>query len=229
MDGREARIEREPTRRLEDEMRGRTRMLTRFKMLGAAIAAAVLMAVPAYAAPVIDFQTGLAGEGGQISWDGTNLVGSNIPIGAVTISGAPTGNGVYVITGGTVGSGGTAAGSLAFNTAAGDNFVSIMGCIAQLGIGISANGTCTPVELMVGAFTSWNTDGSNGLTQAMGTDIKNTSLLNAIGVGSEVPWQFFGVSMTTSTLTPDGTPGTVISTDLRNTAVPEPATMMLLG
>ena len=204
-------------------------MLTRFKMLGAAIAAAVLMAVPAYAAPVIDFNTGTAGVGGQISWDGTNLVGSNIPIGSVTITGAPTGNGTYAITGGTISSNSGAAGTLAFNTSSGDNFVSIMGCIAQLGIGISANGACTPVELMVGQFTSWNTDGSNGLTQAMGNDMKNTALMDSIGWSTTLPWEFFGVSMTTTRLSPDGTPGTVISTDIRNTAVPEPATMMLLG
>ena len=204
-------------------------MLTRFKFLGAAIIAAVLMAVPAYAAPVIDFQTGLAGEGGAITWDGTNLVGSNIPIGAVTVAGAPTGNGVYTITGGTAGSGGSGFGQLAFNTASGNNFISITGCIAQLGIGINANGACTPVELMVGQFTSWNTNGSNGLTQAMGNDMKNTALLNSIGVSSEVPWAFFGVSMSTHDLLPNGVPGTVLSTDLRNPAVPEPATMMLLG
>ena len=41
-------------------------MFAKLKMLGVAAVAAVLMAVPAQAATVIDFQTGFAGEGGTI-------------------------------------------------------------------------------------------------------------------------------------------------------------------
>jgi hypothetical protein len=213
-----------------NELRGRTRMLTRFKLLGAAaIAAVVLMAAPAQAAPVIDFSTGLAGSGGSISWDGTNLIGSNIPIGAVTIASAPTNNGVYVVGGTASGSGGGAYGSLSFNTTPGSNFINISGCIAALGVGLDANGNCAPVALASGTFQSWNTNGQNGLTNAVGTDIKNSQLLSAIGWTSTLPWDFFGFSMTTTNLSPNGTPGSVISTDIRNTAVPEPATMMLLG
>jgi hypothetical protein len=205
-------------------------MLTRFKLLGAAaIAAVVLMAAPAQAAPVIDFTTGLAGEGGSISWDGTNLIGSNIPIGGVTITGAPTNNGVYTVGGTATGSGGGAYGSLSFNTTPDANFITITGCIAQLGIGLDANGNCSPVALMDGTFTSWNTTETNGLSGAVGSDMKNTDLMNSIGWSTTLPWEFFGFSMTTTPLSPDGTPGAVISTDLRNTAVPEPATMMLLG
>ncbi len=66
-------------------------MLKRLKILGIAAAAAILTSATAMAAPVIDFQTGMAGEGGSIVWDGTNLSGSGIVIGAVTITGAPTG------------------------------------------------------------------------------------------------------------------------------------------
>jgi hypothetical protein len=205
-------------------------MLTRFKLLGAAaIAAVVLMAAPAQAAPVIDFQTGLAGEGGSITWDGTNLIGSNIPIGALTVAGAPTNNGVYVVGGTASGTGGGSYGTLSFNTTAGSNFINISGCIASLGIGLDANGNCAPVALIDGSFSSFNMDGSNGLTNAVGTDIKNSDLLSAIGWTSTLPWDFFGFSMSTNGLNPNGTPGSVISTDIRNTAVPEPATMMLLG
>jgi len=202
-------------------------MLTRLKFLGAAAIAAVLMAVPAQAAPVIDFTTGLAGEGGTISWDGTNLIGSNIPIGAVSIVGAPANNGSYEVSGTTLAQRPGSYGTLSFNTSS--DLISISGCIADLGLGINSSGQCTPVELMSGTFTSWNTSGQNGLTQAMGEDMKNTQLMTAIGWPSDLPWEFFGVSISTSSLSPDGTPGTVISTDIRNTAVPEPATMMLLG
>lgn len=201
-------------------------MLKRLKMLGVAAAAAVLMAVPAQAATVIDFNNGLAGEGGSITWDGTNLIGSNIPIGAAVVSGAPTNNGVFLVSGTSTGSGGGSYGTLNFDTSA--NYITITGCIADLGIGTNGQ-SCDPVTLMSGTFTSF-VDSPNGLTDAMGEDVKNTELMNAIGWPTNLPWQFFGVAITTDhDLSPNGIPGTVISTDIRNTAVPEPATMMLLG
>lgn len=202
-------------------------MFKGLKMLGAAAAAAVLMAVPAQAATVIDFQSGLSGTGGTISWDGTNLIGSNIPIGAVVVSDAPTNNGVFVVSGTAAGSGGGSYGSLNFNTSTDSNFLSITGCIQQLGIGGTTS--CSPVTLLSGSFTSF-TDSNNGLTDALGTDTKNAQLLNAIGFPTDLPWQFYGFAVTTqNNLQPNGMPGSVISTDIRNTAVPEPATMMLLG
>ena len=203
-------------------------MFAKLKMLGAAVAAVVLMAGTAQAAPVIDFQTGLAGEGGTISWDGTNLIGSNIPIGAVSVVDAPTNNGVYAVTGTATGQGGGFYGSLDFNTNPDNNFITLSGCIPGLTIGLDANGNCDPVVLMSGTFTGF-TDGPNGLLIAAGEDFKAEELMDAIGWTTELPWEFFGFSMTTRGLNPDGTPGAVISTDIRNTAVPEPATMMLLG
>lgn len=202
-------------------------MFKGLKMLGAAAAAAVLMAVPAQAATVVDFQTGLAGVGGEITWDGTNMIGSNIPIGAVVVSGAPTNNGVFTVTGSTTGSGGGSYGSLDFNTTT--DTISITGCIAGLNVGGSTGGPCDPVVLMSGSFTTFTTS-PDGLTDARGEDVKNTELLNAIGFPTNLPWQFYGFSLTTDgNLTMNGEPGSVISTDIRNTAVPEPATMMLLG
>ena len=203
-------------------------MVRRLKMLGAAVAAVVLMAGSAQAATVIDFTTGLAGEGGTISWDGTNLIGSNIPIGGVTVTGTPTGSGVFEVTGSAAGTGGGFYGSLDFNTNPDSNFITLTGCIPGLSVGLDANGNCDPIELMTGSFTGF-TSGSNGLLLAAGVDVKAQELLDAINWPADLPWEFFGFSMTTAGLTPDGTPGVVISTDIRNTAVPEPATMMLLG
>ncbi len=204
-------------------------MLSRFKMWGAAVAAAVLMTGSAQAATVIDFNTGFAGEGGTISWDGTNMIGSNIPIGAVYIVGAPQANGVYAVTGSATGQGAGGFGSLSFNTSSDNNFITITGCISSLSVGLDANGNCDPVALMDGTFTSWNFNGTNGLDDAMGTDVKHMALLEAINWPADLPWEFFGFSITTSQLSPNGQAGAVISTDIRNTAVPEPATMMLLG
>jgi hypothetical protein len=200
-------------------------MFRRLKQLGAAFAAVVLMAGSAQAATVIDFTTGLAGEGGTISWDGSNLIGSNIPIGAVTIVGAPTGNGVYTVQGSATGSGGSGFGSLDFNTAT--DVMTISGCIAGLGVGTDS-GACVPQPLLSGSFDSWMTNG-HGLLNAIGPDTKSLELLEAINFPPEFPWAFFGVAITTDTMTPDGTPYAVISTDIKNTAIPEPATMMLLG
>lgn len=207
-------------------------MFKRLKMLGAAALATILMAAPASAATVIDFQTGLAGEGGTISWDGTNLIGNNIPIGAVSVTSAPTNNGVYLVNGLVPAQGGGLYGSLNFNTSADNNFITLMGCIPGLTVGtVDDSGNCTqPVTLMDGTIQSFDGDGStNGLIGAFGNDTKNTQFLEAIGFPTELPWQFFGFALTTGGLTPDGTPVSVISTDVRNTAVPEPATMMLLG
>jgi hypothetical protein len=202
-------------------------MLTRLKILGVAAAAVVLMAGTAQAAPVIDFHTGLAGEGGTISWDGTNLIGSNIPIGAVTVAGSPAGVGVYTVSGTASGSGGFGFGSLDFNTSAGNNFITITGCISGLGVGTDS-GACVPVDLMNGTFFSWSTNG-HGLLNALGPDTKNAELLSAINWPADLPWEFFGFSLTTDLMSADGTPYAVISTDIKNTAVPEPTTMILLG
>ena len=205
-------------------------MLKRLKMLGGAAIAAVLLAVPAQAAPVIDFATGLAGTGGTISWDGTHVVGSNIPIGVVVIDGASQNNGVFIVSGLVSGQGGGNYGDLDFSTGPTTNFINISGCIAALGIGgMDANGNCTqPVSLMSGTFENWDTDSNNGLINASGDDIKNSLLLQAINFDNGLPWEFFGFAISTSPLRVGGT-STVISTDIRNTPVPEPATMMLLG
>jgi hypothetical protein len=203
-------------------------MFAKLKMLGVAAAAIVLMAAPATAATVVDFNTGLAGQGGTITWDGTNLIGSNIPIGAVSIAGAPTNNGVFAVSGTATGQSAGGFGTLNFNTNPDSNFITISGCIPGLSIGLDANGNCAPVELMDGSFTSY-TSSPNGLVSAIGEDMKSTDLMNAIGWPTNLPWEFFGFSMTTTGLSPNGVPGSVISTDIRNTPVPEPATMMLLG
>jgi hypothetical protein len=201
-------------------------MLKRLKMLGVIAAATILMAVPASAATVIDFGTGLAGTGGSISWDGANLIGTNIPIGSVEVTGAPSNNGVYLVSGTATGGGGGLYGDLNFNTATGD--ISILGCIDALNVGDT---TCAqPLTLLSGTITSFGANfGAFGLATAIGNDTKNALLLESIGLPPTTPFELFGFSIATSNLNPNGTPGTATSTDIRNTAVPEPATMMLLG
>jgi hypothetical protein len=206
-------------------------MLRRLTMWGGAAIAAVLLAVPAQAAPVIDFQTGGAGVGGTIFWDGTDVVGNNIPIGLVNISGADQNNGSFVVTGLVAAQNGSSFGDLDFNTSSDNNFITLSGCISGLGIGgFDASGSCVaPMPLLSGTFTSF-TDSNRGLITGSGTDTKNQLLLDAIGFeDSSLPWEFFGFSVTIPPgMVPGGT-GTVVSTDIINAPIPEPATMMLLG
>lgn len=199
-------------------------MLKSLKVLGVAAAAAVLMAAPAQAATVIDFATNGAGVGGSITMTGGNLIGSNIPIGGVTVFDSPANNGVFTVTGSATGTGGGAYGALNFNTGA--NTFSISGCVPELGVG-TLDG-CEPETLLTGSFQGWSTDPSSSLLSAFGVDTKNTSLLSALQLPTDTPFHFFGFSLTTGGGEAGG-PRPVISTDIRNTAVPEPATMMLLG
>ena len=195
------------------------------KQMGAALAAVVLMAGSAQAATVIDFNQGTSGVGGSISWNGTDLIGSGIPIGSVTIFGAPTNSGRYDVTGTATSSEPGFFGSLDFNTA--ENFITITGCVAELGVGTDS-GACQPVTLMNGTFTSWSVN-NNGLLNAAGLDTKNGELLEAINFPTNIPWTFFGFSVTADNLEPNGVPVSVISTDIKNSPIPEPTTMMLLG
>jgi hypothetical protein len=198
-------------------------MFKRLKLMGAAVAAVVLMAGSAQAATVIDFSTGNAGRGGSITWDGTTLIGSNIPIGSATIL-SPTVDDRFDVQGTAMTAEGF-FGSLDFNTS--ENFITITGCIEELGVGTDS-GSCQPVALMDGTFSSWSVN-ANGLVSASGFDTKSEELLEAIGLPTDIPWTFFGFSLSTESLGDDGEPVSVVSTDLKNTPIPEPTTMMLLG
>jgi hypothetical protein len=58
-------------------------------------------------------------------------------------------------------------------------------------------------------------------------DTKNEDLREVLGINGK-NCQYYGWSITTSVLT-QGQSGKVISTDIKNTEVPEPASMLLLG
>lgn len=179
----------------------------------------LILAVPGFAGASIDFGTGLAGTGGVFTLNGANATGTNIPIGVVTITGAPLNNGVFLVGGTCTGSGtiGSPYGCLNFNTAT--NTLSITGSIPSLGI--------APEVLLSGTFTGFTANG-NGLLNATGPDSKAADLLTAVGL-SGLPFSFFGFSLTSSPILTNPGTGSVSSTDIRNDAVPEPASVVLLG
>ena len=203
-------------------------MFKGLKMLGAAAAAAVLMAAPAQAATVIDFATGLSGIGGQVYLEGSTVIGQNVPIGRLLVTGAPTGNGDYLVFGNAVGDNGM-FGDLDFNS---NGQISIAGCIPGL-VGAATGATsCDSVQtLLSGTITQFeNLFNNNNFAAFTGYDSKNATLLAAIGLDPNTPFVLTG-SVQTGAPFGQGSENSrpSVSADVANTAVPEPATMMLLG
>jgi len=190
------------------------------RLILVALMAAALAVTPkaAEAAIVIDFGTGLAASGGVYTLlPGGNASGTDIPVGSMTfdLNGVSS---VYQ----TSGTGldpffGDGHARLSFNTQT--NFIQVVGGVPQLGI-------ASNTVLLSGTFMSWTADG-NGLHNAIGEDSKNVSLLRALGLPDNTKFAFFGFSLTASSL--GNNQWNIVSTDIRNTAVPEPGSMVLLG
>ena len=211
----------------------------KFSWLLVASLALLVMVVPASAIVVIDFGTGNMGSGGTLAIGGGNAVGTDIPVNALTVNGTGA-NGVYDTFGLATGSGlgaGTANGAarLDFSTV-GLGSITITGGVCSLG-----NETCNagtgpgtifdPSEVLLqGTFSSWSlTNGAFvGSINASGPDTKGPGLLAALGVPAGTKFDFFGFSIGFN-LAGGGSPYTVTSTDIINTEVPEPASIVLLG
>ena len=198
-------------------------MLRRVRLMAIATVAIAAMSSAATAATIIDFRNGPATAGGNITYDGTNVVGSNLPIGQVEVFDAPMNNGVFGVFGSVVTNGNW--GDLDFNTAT--DVITIAGCIPGLGLGTLVGGVCSQTfTLLNGTITSHSLPNASSVS-VTGFDTKHPSLLSAIGLNPATPFEVFGFALATGPL--GASPVSSISTDIRNTAVPEPATMMLLG
>jgi hypothetical protein len=204
----------------------------------AALSAAVMLAAgrTAEAAAVIDFKTGLADEGGLVTlFSDGNLSGSMIPIGKVTITGAPTGNGGYTVGGSAIDSSGGSYGALNFSTGGlgGSNYIEIVGYLEPKTGFAGLGSASSPVTLMSGSFTNFNLNHDingdvNGLGSAIGWT--STALTSYLGLSDDLQFTFLGWSMTTESLTASNNfSGASVSTDVRLTAVPEPGSLMLMG
>jgi hypothetical protein len=176
----------------------------------------------AFAVAVIDFGTGTAGPGGTINIVGTNANGSGIPIDTLTILGAPINNGVFDVSGTFISASATGgnSGVLAFDTAT--NTISITGGVPVLGV--------APQVLLSGSFVSFTltNTGVKGAIDATGVDNKAADLLRALGLPIDTPFELFGFSIGINT-NGTGSPYTAVSTDMTNTAVPEPTALLLFG
>lgn len=188
------------------------------------IAAVLGIAQTAQAAvTVIDFGTGFGGAGGTVNI-GANITGSGIFIDSVTIIGAPVNNGVFDVEGaGVCGDAVGGCGLLSFDRNL--NTIAIVGSIPALGI-------LAPVNLLTGDLSGGvNVLINNGVTGAItaaGRDQKARELLLAIGLDPATEFAFFGFE-TAVNGTGQGSPYTAISTDITNTSIPEPASLLLLG
>ena len=217
-------------------------MLRRLVVLLGTLFVGVAMSAPA-SATTIDFATGLAGTGGsiQVLADGS-ILGTNIPIGSVIISGAPVNDGTYVVTGTATGTGllpNPGFGSLNFYTGSTTtaSYITLTGCIAgsilDSGLGVGSNPCSSPLLLLSGTISSFDsTRLSQGLISATGADAKNAQLLAALGMPTNTQFAFFGSSFAVSGgLTAGGAAQVATSTDIRNNsaAIPEPGSLLLLG
>ncbi len=182
-----------------------------------------LCAGAASAATIIDFATGFGGAGGTVNI-GANVTGSGIFIDTVTIVGAPVNNGVFDVEGaGICGDAVGGCGLLSFDKNL--NTITLVGSVPALGI-------LAPVNLLEGNLSGGVSillnNGVTGAITASGQDTKSRELLLALGLDPLTPFAFFAFE-TAVNGTGQGSPYTAISTDITNTAVPEPGSLALLG
>jgi len=189
-----------------------TNKLLKLLLLIAYVAMAAFSTNASAAQVVIDFGTGLAGNGGTITdvnSDGSYIKGENILIGSLEAIGT-TADGVYIT-------------DALLNFDTNSNIITIDGTVSVLGIG-------TSITLLTGSFNGWNYDdtGVTGAFSGNGIDIKHDDLLNALGVDLATQFDFFaftlGFDFTGSNAS------TAVSTDIINTSVvPVPAAVWLFG
>ena len=194
-------------------------------VLAVAVACLLMAFAPAQAYPIIDFRDGTS-VNGTISFDGMNYIGTDIGITIMVVDYDGFNTAVYDVTGPLAGAGGKTEGALNFDTGA--DTISIVGKVPALNIN-------TDTILMSGSFFKFGDENPGaGLSfYARGLDEKDPGLLRALGIGVAADdWTFVAFSITAADISLPGHPGTLFaarSTDVQNSPVPEPGTMILLG
>lgn len=160
-------------------------------------------------AAVITFGTGAAGYGGDISFvtpGGTDVQGTNINIGELTISGTSA-DGTYTVTDGL------------FNFSTATDTFSIQGTVANLGITNQTllTGTTDDFSYIVNISNS-----DINFFNAAGPSTMSASVLNAVGLNLDTEFDYFGYSIYSNQL------GEVTNSAVINTSVvPLPAAAWL--
>ena len=187
----------------------------------------------ALAVPTIVFDTTPGGAGGSLTYDGAGgpLVGADIVFVEIQGDGTPLNNGVTLQ---------CTDCTLNFTTGAntqegpsqwiwdGGGTFTLTGDIAALGLddAVLVSGTFTGTPNTPGLVS---TD-STALFVSIGIDTKHTELASFYGLGTEFKFANTEIALGTFTDLPDGSfSATPNQADLVNTAVPEPATLLLLG
>jgi hypothetical protein len=192
----------------------------RFQMNAGKILRLVLcfaaLGVPAFADILIDFAGAGAGPAGNISGNASTVDGTNIVIDLLTVSGSQA----LACMAGCAVTGGTLT-------------------IHATGGTYDINGTVPSLAgppsglLLDGDITGLTVDlATNSIILASGTDTKNTTLVTDVCSGCTPNWAFRGASTHLKNITGGGGASytaTSFSTDVGNTQVPEPASILLLG
>lgn len=195
----------------------------------AAMVSAGSVAAIAEQVPIISFDTGPAGGGGTISWAGSGapLIGQLIPIGVVTGVDTPIPQSPELV----------GEGFLSFTTGPHIGFDPVLNVHTFSGGGnltltgsIPTAGIPQPVTLLSGSFADLEIGpfGFTDLLIADGDDFKYSPLLSHYGLSGGIPYSFSLTILSTGSLVSDNPFDlTPFSSNLTNTEVPEPSTLIL--
>ncbi len=183
-------------------------------LLVCAVAVALMASAPAQAATIIDF--GSLGPGGSITFSGGVWTGTNIPVPVLNVFSTP---GPVNFPGFPM----TVSAELNFVYGNGQNSVTIVSPN-----GFAPAGMAAGEWFLTGSFNSFAPNEAGGLLSiiASGPDTKNPAFLTYLGLPVDAQFALAGF-----VISADLRPGSWVpfSTDMSNTLVPEPGSMLLLG